>query len=186
MASQSCKAGERKCGGDEDQTEVELLVEELVALEAVTKKAEEQDGAKKEVVAKEKKQAVEIRNRALERVGQTRKRNTEENEGKQETKRRRSGGEALEWLKEKGESMRQLKEQEVQNKKEEREAQRMQHEQFMRQLEATQTSNNEQMKLFQQQMLQLQQQRQQQQQQFAMLQQQMMIMMQSLPKNNFQ
>ena len=65
-------------------------MEESVALEAEAKKAEEQDGAKKEVVTKEKKQAVEMRNRALERVGQTRKRNTEENEGKKETKRLRS------------------------------------------------------------------------------------------------
>lgn len=38
-------------GGDENQTEVEILLEEwVVALESEVKKAEEQDGAKKEAV----------------------------------------------------------------------------------------------------------------------------------------
>ena len=54
-----------------------------------------------------------------------------------------------------------------------REIQKMQHEQFVGQLQATQVVNNEQMKMFQQQMLQQMQQQQhqqQQQQQFSMLQ----------------
>ena len=68
-----------------------------------------------------------MRERALERFGETRKRQneTEKEEGKKETKRRRSGAEALEWLKEKGESLRELKEKELQDKKEEREIQKM-------------------------------------------------------------
>ena len=56
-----------------------------------------------------------VRERALEWFSQTRKRHeeTEKDKGKNETKRRRSGGEALDWLKEKGGIVRQLKEQEV-------------------------------------------------------------------------
>ena len=136
-------------GGDERQTEVEILVEELVPVEEEAKRAEEQDGAKKEAAASEKKQAIEMRDRALERFGETRKRHEEEKEeGKKETKRRRSGGEALEWLKEKGEILRQMKEQEAKDTKEEREMQRMQHEQFMKQLEANQRLHNEQMRMF--------------------------------------
>ena len=92
-----------------------------------------------------------MRERALERFGETRKRQneTEKEEGKKETKRRRSGAEALEWLKEKGESLRELKEKELQDKKEDREIQKMQHEQFVGQLQATQVANNQQMKMFQ-------------------------------------
>lgn len=67
----------------------------------------------------------------------------------------------MEWLKEKGEYGRQLREQELPEKREEGEAQRVQNEQFMLQLQ----SQNEQMKLFQQQM----QHQQQQQQQFVMM-----------------
>ena len=172
-------------GGEKDMTEVEVLLEELVELESESEKvAEQQNEAKKAAAAKEKKQATEMRQRALERFGETRKRQTEteKEEGKKETKRRRSGGGALEWLKEKGESLRELKEKELQDKKEEREIQKMQHEQFVGQLQATQIANNDQMKMFQQQMLQQMQQQQhqqqQQQQQFTMLQHQMMVMMQ--------
>ncbi|KAK2546700.1 hypothetical protein P5673_033686 [Acropora cervicornis] len=164
-------------GGEKDMTEVEVLLEELVDLESESEKvAEQQNEAKKAAAAKEKKQATEMRQRALERFGETRKRQpeTEKEEGKKETKRRRSGGGALEWLKEKGESLRELKEKELQDKKEEREIQKMQREQFVGQLQATQVANNDQMKMLQQQ----QHQQQQQQQQFTMLQHQMMVMMQ--------
>ena len=171
-------------GGEKHMTEVEVLLEELVELESESEKvAEQQNEEKKAAAEKEKKQATEMRQRALERFGETRKRQTEteKEEGKKETKRR-SGGGALEWLKEKGESLRELKEKELQDKKQEREIQKMQHEQFVGQLQATQVANNEQMKMFQQQMLQQMQQQQhqqqQQQQQFTMLQHQMMVMMQ--------
>ena len=118
-------------------TEVEVLLEELVELESKSEKvAEQQNEEKKAAAEKEKKQATEMRQRALERFGKTRKRQTEteKEEGKKETKRRRSGEGALEWLKEKGESLRELKERELQDKKQEREIQKMQHEQFVGQL----------------------------------------------------
>ena len=57
--------------------------------------------------------------------------------GKKETKRRRSGGEVLEWLKEKGEIVQEMKEQEVQERREESgQAQRSQNELFMAQMQA--------------------------------------------------
>lgn len=62
-------------GGDKHMTEVEVLLEELVELESESEKvAEQQDEAKKAAAAKEKKQATEMRERALERLGETRKR----------------------------------------------------------------------------------------------------------------
>ena len=61
------------------------------------------------------------RERALEWFSQTRKRHEHEesknDEEKKEPKRRRSGGEVMEWLKEKGEYGRQLREQELQEKR---------------------------------------------------------------------
>ncbi|KAL9977452.1 hypothetical protein ACROYT_G014856 [Oculina patagonica] len=60
--------------------------------------------AKKEAVEKEKKQALEMRERALERLGETRKRTEEQKEEEKKTstatkRRRRLGGDTLEWLK---------------------------------------------------------------------------------------
>lgn len=167
-------------GGDEQLTEVEILVEELVEMENESeKKSEQVDDGHKKAVTEEKKRATELRDRALERFSQTRKRHeydeSKNDEEKKEPKRRRSGGEVMEWLKEKGEYGRQLREQELQEKREEGEAQRVQNEQFTLQLQ----SQNEQMKMFQQQMLlQMQHQQQQQQQQFVTMQHQMMSMVQ--------
>ena len=60
-----------------------------------------------------------MRERAMERFSQTKKRReeTEKDEGKKEKKRRRSG-EAIEWLRGKGENMREMKEQELQERRE--------------------------------------------------------------------
>ena len=124
------------------------MVEELITLEEEAKRAEEQDGARKDAAAGEKKKKTGHRNEG-QGFGETRKRHEEEKEdGKKEIKRGRSGGEALEWLKEKGEIVRKMKEQEGKDRKEETEMQRMQHEQFMKQLEANQRPQTEQMRMF--------------------------------------
>ena len=72
-------------------TEVEILLEELVELESESEKvAEQQDEAKKAAAAaaKEKKQATEMRDRALERFGETRKRqNKSEKDDKDEVEK---------------------------------------------------------------------------------------------------
>ena len=129
-------------GGDKEMSEAEKLVE----LEMEIEKTKEQNDEAKKLVEGEKKKAIEMRERAMERFRQTKKREeeTEKDEGKKEKKRRRSG-EAIEWLREKGENMREMKEQELQERREEREAQKAQTEQFMSQMQA----QNEQKKLFQ-------------------------------------
>ena len=134
---------ERESGGrDKEMSEAEKLVE----LEMESEKKKEQNDEAKKLVEGEKKKAIEMRERAMEGFRQTKKRQeeTEKDEGKKEKKRRRSG-EAIEWLREKGENMREMKEQELQERREEREAQKAQTEQFMSQMQA----QNEQMKLFQ-------------------------------------
>ena len=82
----SPKKKEKSGGGDSELSESEKLVEELIALsEEAEKRTEDQNEAKREAVANEKKQALEMRKRALERLGETRKRNEgekpEEKEG---------------------------------------------------------------------------------------------------------
>lgn len=173
-------------GGESDVSETERLVEELIVLsEESEKRNEDQSEAKREAMANEKKQALEMRDRALERLVETRKRNEEEKEEEKQTvtkKRRRSGGETLEWLRERAAVDKEMKERKMKEKREEREAQKN----YLKEMEAMPQQQNEQVKLMQQQMLHLvqqqqqyqQQQQQQQQQQFALLQQQVIAMSQ--------
>ena len=97
-------------------------MEELITFrDESEKKGENQSEAKREAVVNEKKQALEMRDRALERIGETRKRNKEERAEKKKTvgrKRRRSGGEMLEWLKERTESDLEIEKQKIKEKKE--------------------------------------------------------------------
>lgn len=179
---------ERESGGGESElSESDKLVEELIILsEESEKRSEDQSEAKREAVANEKKQALEMRDRALERFGETRKRNEEQKaeEKKAVTKRRRSGGDTLEWLRERAEADSEIKKQEIAEKREERVTQQN----YIREMEAMRQQQNEQVTLLQQQMLhfvqqeqqkqQQYQQQQQQQQQFTMLQQQMLAMFQ--------
>ena len=60
-----------------------------------------------------------MRDWALERIGETRKRNEEKAVGR---KRRSSGDDKLEWLREKAESDLEIKKQKIKEKREEREA----------------------------------------------------------------
>ena len=169
---------ERASGGGEVlQSESDKLVEELITLrDESEKKGEDQSEAKREAVVNEKKQALEMRDRALERIGKTRKRNEEERAEEKKTverKRRRSGGDMLEWLRERAEADVEIKKQEIKEKREERaamEATRLEQQQQQQQQQILQ--------VFQQQQHYQQQQQQQQQQQFALMQQQMMGMFQ--------
>jgi len=77
----------------------EKLVEELIALNDESEKtSEDQSEAKRKAVANEMNQALEVTDRALETLGETRKRNEEERaeEKRQLQKKRRSGGDMLE------------------------------------------------------------------------------------------
>ena len=80
-------------GGDKEMSEAEKLVE----LEMESEKTKEQNDEAKKLVEGEKKKAIEMRERAMERFRQTKKRQEEtgKDEGKKEKKRRRSG-EAIE------------------------------------------------------------------------------------------
>ena len=64
-----------------------------------------------------------MRDRALERIGETRKRNEEDKAVGR--KRMSSGGDMLEWLRERVESDLEIKKQEIKEKREEREAMKL-------------------------------------------------------------
>ena len=178
---------ERASGGGEVlQSESDKLVEELITLrDESEKKGEDQSEAKREAVVNEKKQALEMRDRALERIGETRKRNEEERAEEKKTvgrKRRRSGGDMLEWLRERAESDLEIKKQEIKEKREERaamEATRLEQQQQQQQQQQI-------LQVFQQQQHYQQQQQQQQQQQFALMQQQMIGMFQQQQQQQMQ
>ena len=114
---------ERASGGGEVlQSEPDKLVEELITLrDESEKESEEQSEAKTKAVANEKKQALEITDSALDGIGETRKRNEQERAQEKKTvgkKRRGSGGDILESLREREQSDLEIKKQERKEKKE--------------------------------------------------------------------
>ncbi|CAB4004198.1 Hypothetical predicted protein [Paramuricea clavata] len=138
-------------GGDE-LTEREELLEELMQIEEETDlHMEEENIARKEVIEMEKAKGTEMRERAMECLGESRKRLAEQlGKEKEAKKTRKTSGEVFEWLGKRMELETENKEKERMERKEEREFQREQ----------------------------VQQQQDQQQQQFAMLQHQMVALMQ--------
>ncbi|CAB4039341.1 Hypothetical predicted protein, partial [Paramuricea clavata] len=127
-------------GGDE-LTEREELLEELMQIEEETDlHMEEENIARKEVIEMEKAKGTEMRERAMECFGESRKRLAEQL-GKEKGAKRRTSGEVFEWLGKRMGLETENKEKERMERKEERKFQREQ----------------------------IQQQQDQQQQQFAML-----------------
>lgn len=107
-------------GGDLDQSDVEKLLEALLELSDECDHRTDETEAKKECAESKKKRALEMRERVMERFGEIRKRKEEEKDEPRKVKQRqRSGGEAIDWLKEKAAAMKEVKEKEIQERKEE-------------------------------------------------------------------
>ena len=142
---------ERATGeGGEELTEKEALLEELMQIEEETEiQMGEEMVLRKETAEMEKAKGLEMRERAMECYGETRKRVLEHLGKEKKPQKRRKSGEMFDWLNKRVEVEMENKEKERRERQEEREVW--------------------------QQQLYLQQ--QQQQQQFSMLQQQMMAMM---------
>ena len=92
---------ERSTGkGGAELTESESLLAELIDLEdEIERQVESENEEKQHRMEQERGQALEMRQRAMERFGQTRKRAGQANEDGKEKKRRRSG-EMMKWLQE--------------------------------------------------------------------------------------
>jgi hypothetical protein len=177
MAREERATGE---GGDE-LTENEKLLEDLINIEDDTDRQMEIENAERnQRIENERGQALEMRERAMERLGQTKKRVEGTSESGPAQKRRRSG-DMMEWLKQRVELEKEEKELKQAVKREHMEAQNNQHMELLQVMQQSQQQFGMQMKLSEerlQQQMQIQQQQQQQhQQEFAFLQQQMMALM---------
>ena len=99
---------------------MEEVLERSQAVEALMEQANEE---KRENIEKEKELAKDIRKQALERVGETKKRKGEEKpRGK-----RRSGGETMEYLRERSEQQTKIREEEMKMKREAQDSQMRAH-----------------------------------------------------------
>ena len=100
----------------DDITELETLIGEIIDREKLAEESRDSDGALKKI--EEDKQAAEkIRKEAMERFGETKKRSEAEVEQRKQTKRRRSGNDAVEFLKEKTEKENEFRAEELALKK---------------------------------------------------------------------
>jgi hypothetical protein len=162
-------------GGDVEQSEVEILLEDLIEIEDDTnQRAEEDHRAKKMNEDEDRAKALEMRKRAMESMGETRER-LGQTSG--EEKKRRTAKKSMEFLEKAIEKKQQMEEE----KKKAREEERYEHDAFLRQLEATIQQQAAQHTRTEQHLLQnltmQQQQQQQQMHQFAAMQNSMMALM---------
>ena len=117
MAKEKRSTGE----GGQELTERKSLLEELIEIsEETDTMMENEDAMNNQKREREKAQAMEMRERAMEKFGETRKRTASDKDGEQVKKRRRSG-DMFNWLSERIELGKEEKEQERKEKKEERE-----------------------------------------------------------------
>ena len=164
------RAEERSSGiAPPEPTELENLVEEILALEETADaEMKEDDESVKGKAEKERAKATDMRLKALEKVSETMKRHSDENDQPKVKKReRRSGSETMLFLSKKAEKDQELKLEELQLKKE-------QHDLDQKRLQAS----IDQQRQFQQQqseMMRLMQEQQQQQQQQLLASQQLML-----------
>ena len=110
----------------DDNSELDDLLEEILGKEKAAKgKLDNDDDHKKKSLENDKAAAEDMRKRALERVGQTTKRKGKEGETDAEPSKRKSRestGEAVEYLKERASAEIQLRERELEIKKNEQES----------------------------------------------------------------
>lgn len=150
--AQKLREEEKASGIDVVQTELDILLEDILEREKEAKlKLESQDVEKKNKVEKEKGAAEEIRKQALQRMA---KRNSEDAVRQKPAKVRRSTADAIEYLKMRSEKEVELKREELEVRKTELKLASEKHDQ----------ANKDQQTILAAMMTQLQQQQQQQQQ----------------------
>ncbi|PFX17522.1 hypothetical protein AWC38_SpisGene18156 [Stylophora pistillata] len=112
------KADKCSSGTSSDITELDQLLEEISDKEKVAEENRNSDKDRKKVEA-DRAKAEEARGVAMDRIGQIKKRQKDEGEDQEERKRsqRRSGGDTVEYLREKCELERDLTEKELEVKK---------------------------------------------------------------------
>ena len=102
----------------DDMTELETLIDGIIDREKLAEESRDSEGTLKKAEA-DKKTAVEMRKEAMERCGETRKRSEAEGDQGKQKKRRRSGNDAVEFLKAKTEKENKLRAEEIALRKQE-------------------------------------------------------------------
>ena len=148
---------ERASGISPEMTETDKLLEQIVEqFEESERDAGEQSEKNDQNKENERKKAEEMRNRSMEKLGETQKRKATAEDGQQTTPRKRSSGsETLVYLREKAEREFELRQEELEVKKKEQSAQLQMFQYMQQQLQQQQQQQRQQMQVqIQQQQLQ--------------------------------
>ena len=148
---------ERASGISPEMTETDKLLEQIVEqFEESERDAGEQSEKNDQNKENERKKAEEMRNRSMEKLGETQKRKATAEDGQQTTPRKRSSGsETLVYLREKAEREFELRQEELEVKKKEQSAQLQVFQYMQQQLQQQQQQQQQQMQVqIQQQQLQ--------------------------------
>lgn len=148
---------ERASGISPEMTETDKLLEQIVEqFEESERDAGEQSEKNDQNKENERKKAEEMRNRSMEKLGETQKRKATAEDGQQTTPRKRSSGsETLVYLREKVEREFELRQEELEVKKKEQSAQLQMFQYMQQQLQQQQQQQQQQMQVqIQQQQLQ--------------------------------
>ena len=100
----------------DDVTKLETLIDEIIDQEKLAEESRDSEGALKKIEA-DKQTAEKMRKEAMERFGETKKRSEDEGNQGRQTKRRRSGNDVVEYLKQKAEKENEFRAEELALKK---------------------------------------------------------------------
>ena len=110
----------RESGTTPERTELDDAIEQIIAMEeSADTEQQEIDDERKEKLEGDRKKAEDVRKKAMEKVGQTQRRKSDQEGSSQAKKSRRSGSETVEFLKLKAEQDRALKTEELEIKRQE-------------------------------------------------------------------
>ena len=142
---------EKKASGiDTEMTETEDALEEIIEKENASEEVQDCDSdRKKKSKEADKVTAEDMRKKAMERLGQSKKREGEENNEIPPKKKRSNGSDTLMYLREKNVYMQEMRKEEMDMKKKELELQEKKHDDFMKVVLAQQQSQAKQMQDFQ-------------------------------------
>ena len=158
------RENERTSGINIEEKEIDTLLDEVLEdIENCQEVLSTQSNAKRQAEAADKEKAEEMRMRAMETYGESRKRKNEDDDTTPQPGKRRSGSETIQFLADRNESYRQQHAEEMKLRREELELKKQEAENSREQFNFVMQNMQMQMQIQQQQM----------QQQFQMQQQQM-------------
>lgn len=145
------KTEERESGIETDMTEVEVALEELIEKEdAAETEQRVVDNQKKMKDSQDRENAENIRKKAMERLGQTQKRQADEGESEGKKRKKRSNGsDTLNFLREKNEQVQAIQKEEFDLRRQQLELESKKQDNFMQVMLHQQQQQQQQMQDFQ-------------------------------------